>query len=302
MTHDVETESGRDFCPTLMDLDAAYQIKASFQVIPESRYRVLPAFLDSIRRRGFEVNVHDLNHDGRLFDSRERFLQRVERINRFGKEFGAAGFRSGALYHNFDWYPALDFSYDMSVPCVGHLEAQRGGCCSVMPFFVGKLLEIPATATQDYSLIHILRHRSIALWKRQLAVILEKHGLASFIVHPDYVMEESARNIYTSLLAHLSDLRSQANIWMASPGEVNQWWRARSQMSLLRRGGNWVIKGPESDKAQIAYAVLDGGRLTYEFESPHNRTLSPTEADPKASEFSRTPSACVEVISNGQER
>src|SRR5690242_2548415 len=40
MTHDVETLSGRDFCSQLMDLDSAYSIRSSFQVIPEQRYPV----------------------------------------------------------------------------------------------------------------------------------------------------------------------------------------------------------------------------------------------------------------------
>ena len=38
MTHDVETELGRDFCGRLMDIDDSYGIKSSFQVIPEQRY------------------------------------------------------------------------------------------------------------------------------------------------------------------------------------------------------------------------------------------------------------------------
>jgi hypothetical protein len=54
MTHDVETTLGRDFCGTLMDIDDAYGVKASFQVVPERRYEVTPAFLDSIAKRGFE--------------------------------------------------------------------------------------------------------------------------------------------------------------------------------------------------------------------------------------------------------
>ena len=40
MTHDVETSAGRDFTPQLIDLDASYGIKASYQVVPEQRYGV----------------------------------------------------------------------------------------------------------------------------------------------------------------------------------------------------------------------------------------------------------------------
>jgi len=45
---------------------------------------------------------------------------------------------------------------NMSVPNVGHLDAQLGGCCTVMPFYIGDILELPLTTTQDYSLFNIL--------------------------------------------------------------------------------------------------------------------------------------------------
>ena len=51
MTHDVETKTGRDFCETIMDINDAYGIQASFQVVPERRYDVPIAFLDSLTKR-----------------------------------------------------------------------------------------------------------------------------------------------------------------------------------------------------------------------------------------------------------
>jgi hypothetical protein len=264
VTHDVEATKGRDFCPALMDVDENFGIKSSFQLIPEERYALSPSFVENIRSRGFEVNVHDLNHDGRLFASEAKFFDRVPRINHYGRALRAEGFRSGALYRNLAWYGALEFSYDMSVPNTAHLDPQRGGCCTVMPYFIGKILELPVTTTQDYSLFHILKQYSIDHWKRQISQIMEKHGLASFIVHPDYVLESRTRDTYKSLLTYLVDLRSKGKIWDALPREVNQWWRARSQMKLARQGNNWVIEGPDKDDARVAYAFLDGGRLVYE--------------------------------------
>ena len=134
MTHDVEEECGRDFCSKLMDVDKSYGIKSAFQVVPEGRYSITKGFLESIRSRGFELNVHDLNHDGRLYGGCTEFLRRAERINRHAREYGAQGFRSGSLYRNADWFDAFDFFFDMSVPNVGHLDPQRGGCCMVMLF------------------------------------------------------------------------------------------------------------------------------------------------------------------------
>ena len=189
MTHDVETKAGRDFCQTLMDIDDSLGIKASFQIIPEERYEVSPEFLESIRQRGFEVVVHDLNHDGHLYRDREQFLERAAKINSYGKDYRADGFRAGVLYRKQLWYDALRFAYDMSVPNVARLDPQRGGCCTVMPYFMGNILELPVTTIQDYTLFNILNDYSIDIWKRQIEIIMAKHGLMSFIVHPDYIMK-----------------------------------------------------------------------------------------------------------------
>jgi hypothetical protein len=264
MTHDVETSAGRDFTPALMDLDASYGIKASFQVVPEERYEVPEEYARQIRDHGCEFNVHDLSHDGQLYQRRDIFLQRAKRINEYNKKYDARGFRAGVMYRDLDWYEAYDFSYDMSVPNVAHLEPQRGGCCTVMPFFVGKILELPLTTTQDYSLFYILNDHSIDLWKKQLDLIRERNGLMSFIAHPDYLINRKNRSVYESLLKYLRQMIVRENIWAALPGDVDRWWRARSQMRIVSRDGGWEIEGLEKERARIAYAVLDKGRVKYQ--------------------------------------
>src|ERR1700675_4339666 len=118
LTHDVETSTGRDFTSQLMDLDDSYGFKASFQVIPEKRYDVPDEYVHEIRSRGFEFNVHDLNHDGRLYLEHQEFLRRAARINAYIHRYESRGFRAGSMYRNQDWYDAFEFSYDMSVPNV----------------------------------------------------------------------------------------------------------------------------------------------------------------------------------------
>jgi hypothetical protein len=265
MTHDVETASGRDFCSTLMDIDASYGFKSSFQVVPEVRYDVPAGYVREIRDRGFEFNIHDLNHDGHLFRERAEFLRRAEKINGYCRKYQANGFRAGAMYRNPDWYDAFQFSYDMSVPNVAHLEPQRGGCCTVMPYFIGRILELPLTATQDYSLFHILNAYSLDLWKQQVDLIHQRNGLISFIAHPDYLMECRARSLYEALLDYLRQRVARERIWAALPGEVDRWWRARNQMQLVFRDKHWEIEGPDRERARLAYAVLDAqNNLSYE--------------------------------------
>jgi len=272
MTHDVETAAGRDFTPQLMDLDDSYGIKASFQVIPEQRYKVPDEYVQAIRTRGFEFNIHDLNHDGHLYRERIEFLKRAARINEYFRRYQARGFRAGAMYRNPDWYDAFEFSYDMSVPNVAHLEPKRGGCCTVMPFFIGNILELPLTATQDYSLFHILNDYSIDLWKKQLGLIRENHGLMSFIAHPDYLIAGKNRAVYESLLDYLQKMVASEGVWNPLPGEVDLWWRARREMKLVPRENGWKVQGPGAERARIAYAVLEDGRLRFEVEG--NRVRS----------------------------
>jgi hypothetical protein len=219
--------------------------------------------LAGIRDRGFEINVHDLKHDGHLFDDHEHFLRSAERINHFVRLFNSNGFRSGALYRNLEWYGAFRFSYDMSVPNVGHLDPQPGGCCTVMPYFVGNILELPVTTIQDYSLFHILGTYSLDLWRNQICRIMERHGLISFIVHPDYLNSPESLRTYDALLAYLRDLRAEASLWTVLPGEVDRWWRQRSKMRLVRQNESWQIEGAGAERARVAYATLENDRLTY---------------------------------------
>jgi hypothetical protein len=276
MTHDVETEFGQKFSSTLMDIDDSYGIKASFQVVPEKRYSVTPSFLASLRNRGFEVVVHDLNHDGHLYKNKEEFLKRAAKINSYGKQFQAEGFRAAVLYRRQLWFDALDFSFDMSVPNVAHLDPQHGGCCTVMPYFIGNIVELPVTTTQDYMLFHILNDRSIGLWKRQIDLIMQKHGLISFIVHPDYVAQPRERATYEELLAHLARLRQEKGIWMATPGEVNRWWRQRSQMKIVDDEHHGLrIEGAGSERARIAFASEKDGQLALTLEEANEPMHSP---------------------------
>jgi hypothetical protein len=273
MTHDVETEVGRDCSSAVMDIDDSFGIKAAFEVVPEKRYEVASSYIDSIWSRGFEAAVHDLNHDGHLFRDRKTFQERVPKINAYRKRFNAEGFRAAVLYRNQEWYDALEFSYDTSVPNVAHLDPQRGGCCTVMPYFVGDIVELPVTMIQDYSLFLILNDYSINLWKQQTELILESHGLMNVIIHPDYSVSPRERAIFEGLLAHLAKLREERGVWTALPKDVARWWRQRSEMRLVEDEKGLRIEGEGKERARIAYAFEKDGRLEFELSSAQSGCL-----------------------------
>jgi hypothetical protein len=154
----------------------------------------------------------------------------------------------------------------MSVPNVAHLDPQRGGCCTVRPYFIGDILELPLTTIQDYSLFNILKTYSLDLWKTQIDLILQKSGLMSFLVHPDYIVAPKARAVYQALLEYLTKIARAQNIWMALPGQVDAWWRQRRQMKLIKHADQWRIAGEGSDRARVAYAKWQDHQIVYELE------------------------------------
>jgi peptidoglycan/xylan/chitin deacetylase (PgdA/CDA1 family) len=263
MTHDVETAAGQDFCFRMLEMEREYGIRSSFELVPEERYDVSEALVTAIRAAGAEVCIHGLNHDGRLFTSEQLFRARARRINDYARQYGATGFRSPIMYRNPDWYDAFSFSYDMSMPNVAHLDPQRGGCCTVLPFFIGDILELPLTTTQDYPLYNIVRTSPMELWNRQIEAVRAKHGLISFIIHPDYTIPDDKQQLYRALLGSLERLGIERNVWLPLPGEVDQWWRRRNNMVLSRVNGRWVVKGDGSELAAVAYATLEDGKVRY---------------------------------------
>jgi hypothetical protein len=127
-------------------------------------------------------------------------------------------------------------------------------------------VELPLTTTQDYSLFHILQDFSNDVWKNQMESIMGRHGLMSFIVHPDYLEGEPERHVYQTLLDHLVTQREAGRCWVALPGEVERWWRQRRDMTLVPSGDGWRIDGAGRERARLAYAVVDGDGLTFSVE------------------------------------
>src|ERR1700690_87275 len=85
LTHDVETVQGQERCYDLMNLEEELGFRSSFNFVPE-RYRVSPELLRMLREKKFEVGVHGLKHDGKYYDSKKMFKERVLEINKYLKE------------------------------------------------------------------------------------------------------------------------------------------------------------------------------------------------------------------------
>jgi peptidoglycan/xylan/chitin deacetylase (PgdA/CDA1 family) len=235
LTHDVETGDGQAFVRTLADLDATYGFRSSFNFVPE-KYRLDWGLMAELRERGFEVGLHGLKHDGKLFRSKPAFMRRAQQINRHLRTFEAVGFRSPLTHRNPEWMQALDIEYDLSFFDTDPYEPQAGGTMSLWPFSIGRFLELPYTLVQDYTLTAVLKETTPEVWLKKVDFIRSYSGLALVNAHPDYLRNPPSWQLYE---AFLRAMRRRADFWHALPREVARWWRARSTADDLAqlRGG-----------------------------------------------------------------
>jgi len=138
LTHDVEGQRGLDRVKQLAELEMELGFRSSFNFVPEGEYTLPTALRSWLVDRGFEVGVHDLHHDGRLYRSREEFRRHAQRINHYLREWGAVGFRSGFMLHNLDWLHDLDIEYDASTFDTDPFEPQPDGVGTIFPFWVSR--------------------------------------------------------------------------------------------------------------------------------------------------------------------
>jgi hypothetical protein len=143
-----------------------------------------------------------------------------------GELVGAVSFRSPATYRVVDWIGELPFECDCSMPHSDPFEPQPGGCCTLWPFFIGRVVELPYTMPQDHTLFTLLGHRTPKLWLDQAARIENENGMIECLTHPDrgYLGDARKRSLYAEFLDAMSE---RAGLWRALPREVAAWWRSR---------------------------------------------------------------------------
>ena len=223
LTHDVESPVGLEKVQRLMQLELSLGFRSSFNLIPEGSYHVSPDVRNSIQKAGFEVGVHDLHHDGKLFLTQREFRRNAIRINQYLAEWKAGGFRSGFMLHNLDWIHDLNVRYDASTFDTDPFEPQPQGRHTIFPFWVPRsahppdghrgekdsprmgsglaqtnghstindgYVELPYTLPQDSTLFLLLGERHPDIWFQKLDWVARNGGMALVNVHPDYARFE----------------------------------------------------------------------------------------------------------------
>ena len=236
LQHDVENKMGQHKCRFVMEVEEKLGFRSSFYFVPE-RYEVSLSLRHELKDRGFEVGVHGLKHDGRLFISEKIFRYRAKKINKYLQEWKSTGFSSPSMHHNLEWMHYLNILHGTTTFDTDPFEPQSDGIGTIFPFWVSKgsdkngYLELPYTLAQDHSLFIIMEQKDIRIWQKKLDWIAENGGMALLNTHPDYQRynagllknEEYPSEYYEEFLKYVKT-RYEGQYWSALPSEVARFW------------------------------------------------------------------------------
>lgn len=237
LTHDVEWRKGLDRVERVMDLECQYGFRSSFNLIPEREYRVEEPLRTRIVEAGFEVGVHGLKHDGKLYSSKSEFASRARKIHEYLNEWKATGFRSPLMQHKLAWLHLIGAEYDASTFDTDPFEPEPDGVRTIFPFWVpgpsGQgYVELPYTLAQDFTLFVVLEENNIDVWKRKLDWIAERGGMALINTHPDYMCFDGKKGPDEFPVAFYEEFLSYARekygdvFWHALPRDVARFYTA----------------------------------------------------------------------------
>jgi hypothetical protein len=256
ITHDVEWDSGLRRAPVLTALERSMGFCSSWNLVPE-RYPVDWSIVEHLREQGCEIGIHGLKHDGRLFQSRRVFEKRMKKIYEYADAWKASGFRSPSTLRNAEWMAEMRFAYDSSFPDTDPYEPQPGGCCTIWPYFLGAMVELPMTMPQDHTLFEILSMTDISTWRQKAEWIAEHGGIVVVNVHPDYMLTDGRLKLFEDLLRFM---KTMPGMWHVLPREAAEWWRERHATQLQIVNGTPVLVGPAAHRAVIVRTELRDGR------------------------------------------
>ncbi len=237
LRHDVESKKGFDKFQELLEIDKENGFISSFNFVPK-KYEVNDKSIDLIKKNGFELGVHGLYHDGKLYFSKKQFQKRAVLINEYIYLWGAVGFYSPSSHHKLDWLHKLNIQYDSSTFDTDPFEPQSDGADTIFPFFVNDsfnkrtYIEIPYTLPQDFTLFILMKQDTIDVWKKKLDWIAENGGVAFLNTHPDYMAftdeynnnKEYSCNMYVDFLRYVKT-QYKGQYWNILPKQLAEFWR-----------------------------------------------------------------------------
>jgi len=258
LTHGVETAIGQRNVWKVKDIEEELGFRSSWYFVPE-RYKLNENLIQNLIEDGFEIGIHGLKHDGKLFNSKKIFLKRASKINYYLRKFNCSGFASPSTFRNISYLQNLDIKYDLSFFDSDIFEPQAGGCLSFHPFVLGKFIELPYTMPQDHTLFILLGEKNWKIWERKMNTIKAFKGMVLVNTHPDYLIKDNLLNIYKEFLIRI---RQENDYWHVLPKEVSEWWAQRAKRNIKKIDGEWKIYPPLAD-ASIGIIKIKNGELNF---------------------------------------
>ena len=261
LTHDVEGPEGLARCRQLAEIEMELGFRSCFNFIPEGTYQVPPELRAWLTENGFEVGIHDLHHNGKLFRSRKKFKAQAVKINQYLRDWGAVGFRAGFMHNNLEWQHDIKATYDASTFDTDPFEPHPTGAATIFPFWVRRneregYLELPYTMAQDSTLFLLFREPTNAIWITKLDWLAAQGGMALVNIHPDYINFKGAHtstefpiSFYRDLLQYVK-AKYQGQYWHALPKEVAQ-FALPHRNSLTQRQTSLTRTSPTSREVKI---------------------------------------------------
>jgi len=212
--------------------------------------------LDDLHAHGHEIGFHGTSHDHRLaFASPAEMARRIAEVKTLVSSYQTTGFRSPAylrsprLYRTLDGVLAYDMSMHDAIEGVCRPSPANEGCGTCHPFFLRgtNLLEIPTTVPEDwqYDLMGINDcDKILSSQLENIARIKACGGIANALTHtePEPTTKPFMIRAYRQLLTFMA---SDEQAWLATPGEINRWWRSRVD-SIDQRWQQGVASTPVS--------------------------------------------------------
>ena len=258
LTHDVEGPKGIANIERVRKVERAHGVVSSWNFVAED-YAIPDGLFEKLRADGCEIGLHGIHHDNRLWKNEQTFERTLPKIHGYLADWQAVGWRSPVTYRNADWMPRLAALYDSSFTDTDPFEPQGGGCCSIFPFFLDEMVELPITLIQDHTMWELLQRPDIDLWLEKSTWIAENHGLVNLDSHPDYLIDQDRLDLYDEFLGRLTALDGG---WHALPRDVASWWKDRALMSVDPDA--LTVTGGEAWNATVAHAREADGRIVYE--------------------------------------
>lgn len=242
-THDMETESSFKNIGKIREIEKRHCIMSSWNVLSK-RYKIGHAeikMLKGLKNEGCEIGIHGYNHDGKLpYISKEKMKKRILHALKRFEEFGCTSFRSPQLQRSEDFLHELSsyFECDSSVPDTDFMSAfaAKSGCCTVFPFFIGNMAEIPITLDQDFRLIYTHKYNTEQIfnnWKEKADFICQLGGVINILTHPDDYLIGNDKYLsgYEKFLNYMAKKYEDGKVYHDTISHVARWWKERDKIN-----------------------------------------------------------------------